>query len=219
MGCCRDQVDQPFLFANVSSSISCTQGCTPGWPRRLFLSLSQVPSTAPEVTSVGTPGLACLRAVMKPLTEFLWLWVHGTGPGKTPGLVRGPSIPSQPPRSGCSPMGPASPSRPSSSPLDLCPSRLTLCSPSLRLPCFYPGLCQWHCLGKKLRLAHLAVFFFFAGQHHQFTPTLCLAFQVPTAQPRLPSHPHHPALRPHCPLPRRPPPLLHVHPDPLLCIV
>ena len=161
MGCCRDQVDQPFLFANVSSSISCTQGCTPGWPRRLFLSLSQVPSTAPEVTSVGTPGLACLRAVMKPLTEFLWLWVHGTGPGKTPGLVRGPSIPSQPPRSGCSPMGPASPSRPSSSPLDLCPSRLTLCSPSLRLPCFYPGLCQWHCLGKKLRLAHLAVFFFF----------------------------------------------------------
>ena len=58
-------------------------------------------------------------------------------------------------------MGPASPSRPSSSPLDLCPSLLTLCSPSPRPPCFYPGVCQWHCLGKKLRIDHLGFFLFF----------------------------------------------------------
>lgn len=58
-------------------------------------------------------------------------------------------------------MGTASPSRPSSSPLDLCPSLLTLCSPSSRPPCFYPGLCQWHCLWEKPRLDHLFVFFFF----------------------------------------------------------
>ena len=108
-------------------------------------------------------------------------------------------------------MGPASPSRPSSSPLDLCPSLLTLCSPSPRPPCFYPGVCQWHCLGKKLRLDHLGFFFFFAGHHHQFTPTLCLAFQAPTIQPRLPSQPHHPALCPHSPLLGA---VLHVHPDP-----
>ena len=58
-------------------------------------------------------------------------------------------------------MGTASPSRPSSSPLDLCPSLLTLCSPSSRPPCFYPGLCQWHCLWEKHRLDNLFVFFFF----------------------------------------------------------
>ena len=60
-------------------------------------------------------------------------------------------------------------------------------------------------LGKKLRLDHL-VFVFFSGHHHQFTPTLCLAFQAPTIQPCLPSQPHHPALRPHSALPRCPPP-------------
>ena len=156
---------------------------------------------APEVTSVGTPGLACLRAVMKPLSGFLWLWVHGTGQGKTPGLVRGPSIPSQPPRSGCSPMGPASPSRPSSSPLDLGPSRLTLCSPSPRPPCFYPGLCQWRCLGKKLRLAHLAVYFFFffcwtaPSIHPNSLPGI--------PGPQSPAPPTFPASSP-CPLPSLP---------------
>lgn len=145
---------------------------------------------------------------MKPLSGFLWLWVHGTGQGKTPGLVRGPSIPSQPPRAGCSPMGPASPSRPSSSPLDLCHSLLTLCSPSPRLPCFYLGLCQRHCLGKKLRLAHLVGFFFFFLLYSTINSPQLFAWHSrppqtsPTYLPSLITLPS--ALTP--PQPRRPPP-------------
>lgn len=213
-GCLRNQVGQPFLLTNISFSKSYLKGAPPG--------------VAPSVSSCLTPGhlpwpqspswstkLASLKAVLKPLSGFLWPWVHGAGQGETPGLNVGrPSISSQPSRAGCS-VGPASPSRPSSSVPDLCPKLLhTLClqPETTLLLSRLVSVALW----EKLRLDHL-VFFFFSGHHHQFTPTLCLAFQAHTIQrqPTFPtSSPCPPALT--SPLPRCPP---HVHPDPVLCIV
>lgn len=164
------------------------KGVPQGGPS-VFLSHSRAPSMASEVARVGAPGLASLRAVLKPSSGFLWPWVHGAGQGETPGLVRRPRVfPARPSRAGCSPVALLPHPDPSSVP-DLCPSFFTLCSPSLRPPCFYPGLCQWHCLG-KLRLDHL-VFGFFSGHHHQFTltfawhsrPTQSSAAYLPASSP------------------------------------